>query len=150
MNTRSNAFWQHKTLTELTPEEWELLCDGCARCCLHKLEDEDTGIIYYTNVACRLLDTDNCQCRDYQRRKVLIRDCVKLNANQPEILQQMPPSCAYRLVAEGRPLPWWHHLNSGSRDTVHTAGMSVRGRTVQEEAVEDYEDQIVDWPLEYD
>ena len=101
MNTRSNAFWQHKTLTELSTEEWELLCDGCARCCLHKLEDEDTGIIYYTNVACRLLDTDNCQCRDYQRRKVLIRDCVKLNANQPEILERYREELGDKLVVSG-------------------------------------------------
>ena len=143
-------FWRHKSLAEMTEQEWELLCDGCARCCLHKLEDEDTGIIYYTNVACRLLDTYTCQCKDYARRKVLIRDCVKLNLNQPEILQQMPPSCAYRLVAEGRPLLAWHHLISGSRDTVHTVGISVRGRCVKEEDVTDYEDQIVDWPLEYD
>jgi uncharacterized cysteine cluster protein YcgN (CxxCxxCC family) len=150
MNKSSEPFWHHKTLDQLTREEWELLCDGCARCCLHKLEDEDTGIVYFTNVACRLLDADNCRCRDYPRRKVLIRDCVMLTPDAPEILQHMPPGCAYRLVAEGKPLYWWHHLISGSRETVHTAGISVRGRTVKEEEVEDYEEQIVDWPLEYD
>lgn len=146
----NETFWQSKSLTEMTDEEWELLCDGCARCCLHKLEDEDTGIIYYTDVACRLLDSDRCQCKDYSRRKVLIRDCVKLNPNQPEILEQMPPSCAYRLLSEGKTLPHWHHLISGSRKTVHTAGISVRGRTTHEEDVTDYEEQIVDWPLQYE
>lgn len=142
-------FWQRKTLAEMTEDEWELLCDGCGRCCLHKLEDEDTGIVYYTNVACRLLDTQSCKCKDYARRKVLIRDCVKLNPNQPEFLQQMPPSCTYRLLEEGNPLPRWHHLITGNRETIHSAGISVRNRTVKEEEVTDYEDQIVDWPLEY-
>lgn len=148
----TDAFWKSKTLQQMSAEEWESLCDGCAKCCLHKLEDEDTGIIYYTNIACRLLDTQACQCRDYPRRATLIRDCVLLDVNNPdfaETLHSMPPSCAYRLIAQGQDLPGWHPLISGDKQSVHKAGQSVQGKTVTEENVEDYEDHIVDWPLEY-
>ena len=143
-------YWKAKTLEELSTSEWEGLCDGCARCCLNKLEDWDTGEIAWTNVACQLLDNQSCNCGHYEKRHELVPDCVALTPEAVRTLTWLPPSCAYRLVAEGRDLYWWHHLVSGDRDTVHQAGVSVRGRTVSEEgiALEDYEDHLVEWPGE--
>ena len=127
--------------------EWESLCDGCAKCCLHKLEDEDTGDIFFTNVACQLLDLESCQCRDYENRLAKVPDCLKLT---PENLSQqdwLPKTCTYRLLHEGKPLPSWHHLVSGNEQSVHLSGMSVRGRVVTEQSVQpdDMEDHIVHW-----
>jgi len=127
--------------------EWESLCDGCAKCCLHKLEDEDTGDIFFTNVACQLLDLESCQCRDYENRLAKVPDCFKLT---PENLSQqdwLPETCAYRLLYEGKPLPSWHPLVSGNDQSVHLSGMSVRGRVVAEQSVQpdDMEDHIVHW-----
>ena len=142
-------FWQRKTLHEMTDAEWESLCDGCGRCCLNKLEDEDTGRIYYTNVGCRLLDEEACRCRDYDNRSAQVSDCVRLTADNVDKLNWLPPTCAYRLVADGRDLYWWHPLVSGDADTVHAAGISVRGRMYAlEDAMpsEDLEDHIVTWP----
>jgi len=142
-----NRFWESKSLEEMSREEWESLCDGCARCCLRKLEDEETGEIAYTDVACRLLDGNSCRCRNYARRLALVKDCVGLQPGNLEQLRWMPSTCAYRLLHEGKPLPDWHHLNSGSASTVHTAGISVRGRTVSEEHVheDDIDTRIVRW-----
>ena len=125
-------FWKRKRLDELDAEEWESLCDGCAKCCLHKLEDEVTGAIAHTNVACRLLDLDTCKCTRYSERKRLVPDCVVLTPDNISDLSWMPSTCAYRLVAEGKDLEWWHPLVSGDPDTVHRAGVSVLGRAVSE------------------
>lgn len=142
-------FWEDKPLHALSKAEWESLCDGCGKCCLHKLEDEDTGIIYYTNIACRLLDTNTCRCKDYSRRNILIRDCVVLDPKDTDTLQTMPASCAYRLLFEGKPLPGWHPLVTGEPLAVHDGQHTICGRVVEEESVQDYEEHIVDWPLEY-
>ncbi|MDO8289731.1 MAG: YcgN family cysteine cluster protein [Parvibaculum sp.] len=141
-------FWKRKTLEEMNRKEWESLCDGCAKCCLVKLEDEDTLVIEYTNVACRLLDCTTCQCSDYKNRKKHVPDCVKLSPKVIEEVSWMPPSCAYRLISEGKDLPDWHPLVSGETESVVEAGMSVRGRVVSETEIEfdDICDYIVEWP----
>ncbi len=139
-------FWKGKTLTEMTREEWESLCDGCARCCLAKLEDEDTGEIAYTNVACRLLDHETCRCTKYSKRSLFVPDCITLTPDNVSRLHWMPSTCAYRLLAEGKDLPVWHPLVSGDPDSVHYAGISVRGRAVSERRAIDLEDYIVTWP----
>src|SRR5882757_6323932 len=121
-------FWKTKTLEEMSNAEWESLCDGCARCCLEKLEDEDTGKIYFTHVSCKLLDAGLCACKDYKHRSDKVPDCVRLSPENVRTLNWLPPSCGYKLVAEGRDLYWWHPLISGDPNTVHEAGVSVRGR----------------------
>lgn len=142
-------YWKRKTLAEMTAEEWEGLCDGCGICCLNKLEDWDTGEVAFTSVACRLLDAHSCRCKDYENRQATVPDCIRLTLGEVETISWLPPTCAYRLISEGEDLYWWHYLVSGDRETVHQAGISVRGRTVSEEVVpvEDFEDYIVDWPL---
>ncbi len=139
-------YWRTKTLEEMTRAEWEALCDGCARCCLLKLEDEDTGEIAYTDIACRLLDTGTCRCTRYRQRLRLVPECVDLTPRQVRRLGWLPSTCAYRLVAEGRDLAWWHPLVSGDPETVHRAGISVRGRVVPERRGDDPEERIVTWP----
>jgi uncharacterized cysteine cluster protein YcgN (CxxCxxCC family) len=142
-------FWRHKKLSQMTKREWESLCDGCGRCCLNKLEEIETGRTFFTDVACRLFDTQSCRCKDYAGRMAKVPDCVQLTSRNVRRIVWLPPTCAYRLVAEGRDLYWWHHLVSGDRDTVHQAGVSVRGRaTVCETLVPDekLEDHIVGWP----
>jgi len=140
-------FWKRKKMEEMTREEWESLCDGCARCCLYKLEDEDTGEIYYTNVVCRLLDTYRCRCTAYMERAKLMPTCLVLDADKVRQLRWMPKTCAYRLLAEGKDLQWWHPLVSGDPNSVHAAGISVRWRTLAEKDVDmdNLEDYIVDW-----
>jgi uncharacterized cysteine cluster protein YcgN (CxxCxxCC family) len=133
----------------MTPAEWESICDGCGRCCLNKLEDLDTGQIYYTDVGCRLLDGATCRCKDYKNRSDLVDDCVRLSPDNVATLKWLPPTCGYRLLASGRDLYWWHPLVSGDPDTVHAAGISVRGRVAiseEEFGDRDYEDRIVSWP----
>jgi hypothetical protein len=142
-------FWKTKTLEEMSNAEWESLCDGCARCCLEKLADEDTGKIYFTHISCRLLDAGLCSCKDYLNRSEKVSDCVRLTPENVRTLNWLPPSCGYRLVAEGRDLYWWHPLISGDPNTVHDAGVSVRGRVeaTEDEIPEDeLEDHIVSWP----
>ena len=146
----SEPFWRTKTLEQLTKAEWESLCDGCGRCCLNKLEYEDTGEIAWTDLACRLLDGESCRCTDYENRSAKVKDCVSLTSRNINRISWLPPTCAYKLVAEGRDLYWWHPLVSGDPETVHQAGVSVRGRVgATEEAVrdEELEDRIVSWPL---
>lgn len=141
-------FWRAKRLEEMTEAEWESLCDGCGRCCLNKLEDLDSGEIAWTDVACRLLDAGSCRCADYANRQAEVPDCIQLTPESVRSLTWLPPSCAYRLVAEGRDLYWWHYLVSGDRETVHQAGVSVRGRTVSERdwPVERLDERLVAWP----
>ena len=141
-------FWKRKALAEMTAAEWESLCDGCGKCCLVKLEDEDSGAVDYTRVACKLLDLGACRCTDYVNRKTRVPDCIVLSPEKVAQLRWMPSTCAYRLLAEGKDLAWWHPLVSGDPDSVHRAGVSVRGRVVPEARVaeEDLEDHIVDWP----
>jgi uncharacterized protein len=142
-------FWKTKTLEEMSNAEWESLCDGCARCCLEKLEDEDTSEIYFTHVSCKLLDAGLCACKDYAHRSDRVPDCVRLTPENVRTLSWLPPSCGYKLIAEGRDLYWWHPLISGDPNTVHEAGVSVRGRvqgTEDEIADADLEDHIVQWP----
>jgi len=146
----AEPFWKAKSLEEMTPEEWESLCDGCGRCCLNKLEDWDTGEIAWTSVACTLLDEGTCRCRDYTNRTARVPDCVPLTPEAVRRLTWLPPTCAYRLLAEGKDLRWWHPLVSKDPRTVHEAGISVRGRVVSEDdvEVEAYEAHIVEWPDE--
>lgn len=139
-------FWKRKRLDEMTVAEWESLCDGCGRCCLIKLEDADSGDIAYTDIACRLLDLGTCRCSDYPNRHTRVPDCVRLDASNVGEFSWMPSTCAYRLVAEGKELAWWHPLVSGDPDSVHRAGISVRGRVIAEDRAGDPEDHIVTWP----
>jgi len=147
---QEDSFWKIKTLEEMSDSEWERLCDGCGRCCLEKLEDEETGKIYFTHVGCRLLDADSGACRDYLNRSARVPDCVRLTSKNVREITWLPPSCAYRLVAEGRDLYWWHPLVSGDAASVQDAGVSVGGRVeASEEAVPfaELEDHIVRWPV---
>ncbi len=143
-------FWRRKTLEQMTPAEWESLCDGCGRCCLNKLEDEDKPErTYFTDIGCRLLDTDACRCTDYKNRQKKVKDCVRLTPATVRRIVWLPPTCAYSLLAKGRDLYWWHPLVSGDPETVHLAGVSVRGRVpFSEKDVPDseLEDHIVSWP----
>jgi uncharacterized cysteine cluster protein YcgN (CxxCxxCC family) len=139
-------FWKTKTLKEMTRAEWESLCDGCAQCCIIKFEDEDTGRIYYTNVVCELLDIFHCTCTRYAERSVLVPTCLTLNPKLVKELSWMPPTCAYRLLAEGKDLPDWHPLISGDKDSVHRSGNSVRAKVVSARDIdeEDLPDYVVD------
>jgi uncharacterized protein len=146
----SEPFWKTKTLEAMSESEWESLCDGCGRCCLVKLEDEDTGKIHFTDVRCTLLDAASCRCSDYPNRQKKVSDCVKLTVNEARNLRWLPPSCAYRIVAKGGDLPAWHPLVSGRSESVVKAGISVKGRTTaSEEDVQlaDLVDHIVSWPM---
>ncbi len=138
-------FWKNKKLTDLTHDEWESLCDGCARCCLLKLEDTDTSEIAYTKIACSLLDSEACRCKNYRNRHKIVPDCIVLNATNIKGLNWMPSTCAYRLIAEGKDLAWWHPLVSGDPSTVYSAGISVRGRTIPEESGHDPDKNIINW-----
>jgi uncharacterized cysteine cluster protein YcgN (CxxCxxCC family) len=139
-------FWKHKRLQDMDPQEWESLCDGCGRCCLHKLRDEGTDELSFTNIACRLLDLKTCRCRHYATRQVYVPDCVTLTPATVDEIDWLPPSCAYRRLAEGRDLAWWHPLVSGDPETVHSAGISVSGRAVDERRAGPWDHHIVDWP----
>lgn len=127
MGEQDQAFWRRKTLAEMTTHEWESLCDGCAQCCLIKLEDDDTGELFHTRLCCRLLDIGTCRCGDYDNRHARVPDCIHLTPENAGDLGWLPRSCAYRLVAEGKDLFWWHPLVSGDPDTVRQAGVSVSG-----------------------
>lgn len=142
-------FWQTVKLADMTAAQWEALCDGCAKCCLVKLQDEDSGEIVFTDIVCNLLDQQSCRCTHYEERTKLVPDCVKLSKENLDKIDFMPPSCAYRLLHEGKDLPQWHPLVSGRADSVVEAGMSVKGRVIAEMAFDgDSEDRVVDWPLD--
>ncbi len=142
----TEPFWQLKSLAEMTPAEWESLCDGCGKCCLHKIQYEDSGELFYTNVACKLLDLKTARCSRYKRRRIHVPDCVSLSPDNIAELSWMPSTCAYRLLAEGKPLFDWHPLVSGDPDSVHRAGQSVLGKAVPEHRAWTLEHHIVDWP----
>lgn len=150
--TVTEPYWKTRRLDEMTREEWEGLCDRCGRCCLNKLEDEETGEIYWTNVACRLLDSTTCLCSSYPNRHDFVPDCVELDVE--EVVTQtytwLPPTCAYRVLAAGKDLAWWHPLVCGDPDMIHRVGISVRGRVISDENIPEdgYEDHLCDWPGE--
>lgn len=142
-------FWKVKSLEEMSDVEWESLCDGCARCCLVKLEEEDNGKIHYTDLGCTLLDGKTCRCRDYPRRQEKVADCVRLTPQAVRTLTWLPKTCAYRRIAEGKDLYDWHPLVSGRPESVHEAGISVRARVKASEddvPMEDWPEHIVRWP----
>ena len=140
-------FWKIKTLPEMTPKEWESLCDGCGKCCLVKLEDEESKELFFTNLHCKLLDGSTCQCSDYANRKKIVPICVKLTPKIVATVDWLPESCAYRLVHEGKDLHDWHHLVCGDRNEIHRRGWSVRNKTVTEEGVSDDDaiNYVIDW-----
>ena len=144
--SKPQPFWKTKRLEDMNRAEWESLCDGCGRCCLHKLRDDVTDALEFTEVSCHLLDLHTCRCQDYAHRKIRVPDCVSLTARAVREIDWLPPTCAYRRVAEGKDLAWWHPLVSGDPDTVHTAGISVRGRAISERNAGTLESHIVDWP----
>lgn len=140
--SNSLPFWRTKSLAQMTPEEWESLCDGCGKCCLHKLEDADTGEVYGTCVACRLLDLETVRCKNYAERTRFVPDCIVLDAKQTFVFKWLPESCGYRRVHEGKDLPAWHPLYTGSTDSVHDAGRSIRGVCISEDEAGDLEDHL--------
>ena len=139
--------WWEQPIEALDRDQWEALCDGCAKCCLHKLEDEDTGEVFYTKVRCQYLNESTCRCGDYSRRSILVPNCIHLEQGSVGDLDWLPSTCAYRLRAANQPLPEWHYLVSGSRETVHSAGASIRGRAISDEYVhpDGYDEHIVTW-----
>jgi uncharacterized protein len=138
------SFWREKTLREMNRTEWESLCDGCGKCCIHKLEDEETGEMLATNIACRLLDRRNGRCSDYRNRKAHVPDCVRLTPDLIPKLGWLPSTCAYLLLAEGKDLPDWHPLITGDPESVHAAGQSTRGWTISEIDAGDFEHHLID------
>jgi uncharacterized cysteine cluster protein YcgN (CxxCxxCC family) len=142
-----NNFWQEKSLEQMSPEEWELLCDGCGKCCLHKLEDENTNEIAYTRVICRYFDESTCRCQVYSTRRSKVPDCVILKPGNLKDLPWMPSSCAYRLLYEGKSLPDWHPLQAGSRKAIEESGNTVSGKVISEEFVHEdgYDEHVIHW-----
>ena len=138
----TRPFWQTKSLRQMTPTEWESLCDGCGLCCLIRFEDEDTGKITPTRVACRLFDSETCRCTDYTQRRATVPDCIALTPGNIERLPWMPLSCAYRRLHEGKPLPRWHPLVTGDPQSVHTSGASIRGQTISEASLAQPDDAL--------
>lgn len=140
-------FWKTKKLHDMNQQEWESLCDGCAICCVQKIEDEDTGEIFFTNVVCHLLDSESGRCGDYVNRCEKVPTCIQVTPENAGDLNWMPTTCAYRLLAEGKELPEWHHLVCGNREAVHEAGISVRGRVICEDNVhpDDVANFVVEW-----
>ena len=145
--TDKKPFWERKKLAEMTGKEWESLCDGCGKCCLHKLEDEESREVFYTRVVCQYLDQDQCRCTVYGKRKKMVPDCVVLTPKNLEDLSWMPGTCAYRLLHENKPLPIWHPLITGNRNAIIASDNTVTGKVISEEFVHEdgYEEHLVDW-----
>jgi len=149
-NKKSKNWWDNKKLSELSRDEWESLCDHCGKCCLIKLEDQEDGQVYYTDVVCDLFQNDNCHCGDYWNRETLVPTCIRLTQDNLDDINWMPPSCAYRSIQDEQGLPEWHHLVSGDKKSIHRAGYSVKDRTIFEKEIvneEDFEEHVVEWPL---
>lgn len=146
MNSGNRPFWKKKLLEEMTDQEWESLCDRCGQCCLHKIEDHETGEIFHTVIACRLLDLETCTCMDYENRMELVDDCLKITPINFNRMYLLPETCAYRRLSEGIPLPEWHPLITKNTEAVHEADISVRGKVISEENVhpDDFEEYIKD------
>ncbi len=140
----AKAFWQDKKLHEFNQQEWEAVCDGCGRCCLHKLEDMDTGELHFTRIACKLLDLDTCRCSNYPQRFQFVPDCISLKQDLYQTLKWLPATCAYRLLAEGKHLPEWHPLVSGEQQTVELCGISIKPYAISEDQAGDPEHYIID------
>ncbi len=140
-------FWETKTLAEMNTEEWESLCDGCAKCCLNKLEDEDTEEIFFTSVVCDLIDLERCQCTQYSKRTTLVPECIDLKQHDFKHYTWLPATCAYRLLSDGERLPDWHPLISGTHESVKEAGVSISSFAIKESQVDDLEDHIIEWLL---
>jgi len=140
------SFWKTKQLSEMSTTEWESLCDGCAKCCLNKLEDAETGEIFFTRVACDLINLENCRCTRYSERTTLVPECIDLKQH-PNFAEYnwLPATCAYRLLSDGKDLPNWHPLLSGTRDSVKDAGVSISSFAIKESQVDDLEDHIIEW-----
>ena len=147
MTKTKQPFWETKTLKEMSEKEWESLCDGCAKCCLNKLEDEETEEVFFTRVVCRFLDEEKCRCTVYEERTTLEPMCIKLEPGNFENIKWMPNTCAYRLLNEGKPLPLWHPLITGSRKAMVANDQTVTGKVVSEEFVhpDGFEEHIIDW-----
>jgi uncharacterized cysteine cluster protein YcgN (CxxCxxCC family) len=139
------SFWKTKKLHEMTTGEWESLCDGCGKCCLHKLEDEDTGEIFFTSVVCNLIDLKTCRCTRYSERTRLVPQCLDLKQHDFAEFNWLPATCAYRLLADGKELPAWHPLVSGSAESVKDAGASISSYAMKESEIDDLEDHIIEW-----
>ncbi|ONF96418.1 YcgN family cysteine cluster protein [Sphingomonas jeddahensis] len=142
-----NRFWEDTPLDKLDRAQWEALCDGCGKCCLHKLEDEETGELFATNVACKLLDRRTGQCSNYKHRHAYVSECVRLSMRNVDAIEWLPSTCAYRLRLNGEQLPDWHYLKTGDRDAVHRAGESVKGWTISEDDAGELEYHLVDRKL---
>ena len=140
-----NKFWKYKTFKQMTDNEWESLCDGCGKCCLHKLEDIDTREISISNVSFMYLDQNTCACTDYKNRQKNVSDCIKLSTENIEELSWLPHTCSYRLVFNNDDLPVWHHLITGDKNTIHEEGMSVKNYSVNEKDIKDVNEYILDW-----
>jgi len=145
MPVESMPFWKTIPLSEMSRKQWESLCDGCAKCCLQKLEDEDTREIHFTNIVCNQLDLYNCRCTCYMDRSVVVPTCVTLTPAELQDPYWLPSTCAYRLLAKGRDLPAWHPLVSGDRDTVESSGNSIKGKVVRESDADEWEFHLIDW-----
>lgn len=145
INNRKDRFWEKIPLKELSTEQWESICDGCCQCCAHKLQDDETEEICKTNVVCQYLDTQKGQCRVYQHRHEYVPDCIKVTPDNAAALSWMPETCGYRLIAEGKPLPYWHPLESGDSQSVHKSGASIVGKVISEADIneDDFENYIV-------
>jgi uncharacterized cysteine cluster protein YcgN (CxxCxxCC family) len=134
----NDQFWKRKSLAEMTPDEWESLCDGCGLCCMHKVQDEDSDDVFYTDVACRLFDIDTCRCTDYANRAQQVADCLVLTPDEKAAYEWLPGSCAYRRLANGLDLPGWHPLLTGRPESVHEAGISMQGKAVSEKDADEW------------